>query len=89
MKNVAKTLYDIFKDDINNNFLKNYENIIKSIDNYIKKYKGSVIESTNLYNMKNVIIDYENLKLKILDIYIKLKEKYKILVLYNRYNEVW
>ena len=73
MKNVAKTLYDIFKDDINNNFLKNYENIIKSIDNYIKKYKGSVIESTNLYNMKNVIIDYENLKLKIIDIYIKLK----------------
>lgn len=72
-KNVAKTLYNIFKDDINNNFLKNYESIIKSIDRHINKYKKSIIESTNLYNMKNILIDYESLKLKIIDIYIKLK----------------
>lgn len=70
-KNVAKTLYNIFKDDINNNFLKNYESIIKSIDRHINNYRR--IESTNLYNMKNILIDYESLKLKIIDIYIKLK----------------
>ena len=73
VKNVANTLYNIFKDDINKIFLKNYESIIRSIDNHIKKNKRSIIESTNLYNMKNVLIDYETLKVKIIDIYIKLK----------------
>ena len=70
---VANQLYGIFKEEINKNFIDNYDLILKRIDEHVQINKTSIIRSTSLYNMKNILIDYEDLKQQIINLYLKLK----------------